>query len=178
MTYPVFATGDVLNASDMNAVGMWLVKTQTVGTAVSSVTVSDAFSANYQNYRIVYMGGSASADGDIRMTLGAAATGYYMALPYSNYAAGTAAAATNNGASWQFAGSSRTSICSLTVDLFGPQTTDETVITGIYVGAKNGSVAGAFGGFLDNTTAYTAFTLTPSAGTITGGTIRVYGYRN
>jgi hypothetical protein len=34
------------------------------------------------------------------------------------------------------------------------------------------------GGFLNNTTSYTAFTFTPSSGTLTGGTIRVYGYRN
>jgi hypothetical protein len=31
-------------------------------------------------------------------------------------------------------------------------------------------------GYLDNTTSYTDFTLTPSSGTLTGGTIRVYGY--
>jgi hypothetical protein len=31
---------------------------------------------------------------------------------------------------------------------------------------------------LNDTTAYTAFTLTTSSGTITGGTIKVYGYQN
>jgi hypothetical protein len=33
-------------------------------------------------------------------------------------------------------------------------------------------------GWLNNTTSYTAFTLTASGGTMTGGTIRVYGYQN
>jgi hypothetical protein len=32
--------------------------------------------------------------------------------------------------------------------------------------------------FIADTTQYTAFTLTPGSGTITGGTIRVYGYQN
>jgi len=40
MTFPVFASGDVLNASDMNGVGLWLVKTQAVGSGVASVTVT------------------------------------------------------------------------------------------------------------------------------------------
>ena len=53
MTYPVFATGDVLNASDMNAVGLWLVKTQTIGSGVGSVAVTGAFSADYDNYKII-----------------------------------------------------------------------------------------------------------------------------
>jgi len=33
-------------------------------------------------------------------------------------------------------------------------------------------------GYVNNTTQYTAFTISPSSGTLTGGTIRVYGYRN
>ena len=67
MTYPVFASGDVLNASDMNAVGMWLVKTQTIGTAVSSVQVTNAFSTNYRNYLILLDGGVGSTSSDIAL---------------------------------------------------------------------------------------------------------------
>jgi hypothetical protein len=33
-------------------------------------------------------------------------------------------------------------------------------------------------GLLTGSTSYTAFTLTPNSGTITGGTIRIYGYNN
>jgi hypothetical protein len=178
MGFPVFASGDVLNASDMNAVGLWLVKTQTIGSGVSSVTVTGAFSADYDNYLILLNGGASSADGDLRMTLGAAAAGYFMALPYANYAGGSAVASTNNGSSWQFIGSSRTTILSVNATVLGPFLSNETSVSGVYMGANAGSVSGAFGGFLNNTSSYTDFTLTPSAGTITGGTIRVYGYRN
>ena len=48
-TPPTFSSGSVLTAAQMNAVGLWLVKTQTVGTAVSSVSVTDVFSSNYDN---------------------------------------------------------------------------------------------------------------------------------
>jgi hypothetical protein len=178
MTYPLFASGDVLNASDMNAVSGWLVKTQTVGSGVSSVTVTDAFSADYDNYLITLAGGSASADGDFRMTLGTAVAGYYMALPYANYAGGSAVANTNNGASWQFVGSSKTTLLTVNINVLGPFLSNETSMSGIYIGASASGVAGAFAGFLNNTTSYTSFTLTPSTGTITGGTIRVYGFRN
>ncbi len=85
MSYPVFATGDVLNASDMNAVGLWLVKSQTIGTGVSSVTVTGAFSANYDRYKITVSGGVASTPLDIRLTLGSTATGYYGFLFYRAY---------------------------------------------------------------------------------------------
>jgi hypothetical protein len=179
MTFPSFAPGEILAASDMNAVGLWLVKTQTVGTGVASVVVNDAFSFNYHNYRIIYMGGNASLDGDLRMTLGAAATGYHMAVPIAAYTGGAAATvANNNAAFWGFAGASRTTTNTLIMDIFGPQLSDETVISGTYIGAKTGGVAGGYGGFLNNTTSYTSFTLTPSTGTLTGGTIRVYGYQN
>ena len=86
MSYPVFASGDVLNASDMNGVGLWLVKTQTIGTGVSSVTVTGAFSADYDNYVITVTGGTASANGSVRLQMNTS-TGstYSMAGTYGNF---------------------------------------------------------------------------------------------
>ena len=178
MAFPSFASGDVLTATDMNAVGLWLVKTQTVGSAVSSVNVTSAFSASYLHYRIVYIGGSASADGDLRLTLGAAATGYYMAFQYVAYGGTTPVGVSdNNAARWSTAGSHRTTANSLIVDLFNPFASDETGMAGFYSAMKAGSVAGSFAGFLNNTTSYSDFTITPSSGTLTGGVIYVYGYK-
>ena len=64
-TPPTFSSGAVLTAAQMNSVGMWLVKTQTVGTAVSSVTVTGAFSADYDNYLILMSGGTGSDSASI-----------------------------------------------------------------------------------------------------------------
>lgn len=177
MTYPVFASGDVLNATDMNAVGLWLVKSQTVGSGVSSVTVTAAFSSTYDNYRITYTGGTASASTNLRMTLGGSTTGYYNTLVYGTFAttAVTANVNDNNSAQWSWVGSGTTDFARLVVELQNPFLTTRTFLSATYSDVGN---AGAANGFLGNNTSHTAFTITPASGTLTGGTIRVYGYRN
>ena len=70
MTFPSFSAGEVLRAQDMNAVGRWLVKTVTVGSAVTTVPVTDAFSTEYDNYEIVFSGGSKSSPGTMNMQFG------------------------------------------------------------------------------------------------------------
>ena len=49
--------------------GMRLVKKQTIGTAVSSVNVTNAFSATYENYLILISGGVASTTADFGFSL-------------------------------------------------------------------------------------------------------------
>ena len=175
MTYPVFATGDVLPASDMNAIGLWLVKSQTVGTAVSSVTVSSAFSASYDAYKIVYVGGVGSTALNINMTLGASATTYNMSLPYVTYGSASASGTSLSSAtSWALMGTATTNSASLDVDLFNPFLAQYTRALGIYV---SDTEAGTYAGIHKTASSYTAFTLTASTGTLTGGTISVYGFR-
>jgi hypothetical protein len=177
MTYPVFASGDVLNAADMNGVGLWLVKTQAVGTGVSSVTVTGAFSADYENYRIIYSGGVQSASADVGVQLGSTTTNYYGSIIYSNFAGATAlAAGDNNTNRFRFVGGGDTSFSMIVFDLLNPFDTKVTTIasTGNY-GAGN---FGTYNGRHAANTSFTAFTLIPGSGTFTGGTIRVYGYRN
>lgn len=177
-TPPTFSSGAVLTAAQMNSVGLWLVKTQTVGTAVSSVTVSSAFSSDYANYRIIYNGGVASTDNDLKMTLGSSATGYYAGFAYVAYGTGTISALSNNNAtSWANIGSQRTVQNSVDVDLFGPNLAVQTGMTARYFGISAGAVGGGMGGFHNATTQHTAFTITCSSGNMTGGTIYVYGYK-
>ena len=49
-----------------------------------------------------------------------------------------------------------------------------------FFSAQNASISWNtyYNGHMNNTTQYTGFTILPSSGTLTGGTIRVYGYRN
>jgi hypothetical protein len=157
--------------------GLQLVKTQTVGSGVASVTVTDAFSAEWDNYKIIYMGGSCSSQGDLKMTLGSTTSSYYNNIIYTAWNNIVAAASTSDGSSWERVGISDT-VNSLQVELYGPFLSQRTVISGTFVGADSTRVGGSTSGFLANTTSYTSFTITTTAGTITGGTIRVYGYRN
>ena len=184
MTFPSFVSGEVLRAADMNAVGLWLVKSQTVGTGVSSVTVNNAFSADYENYKIIWSGGQSSTAEKInlQLTVGgtASATLYYGTLVWVNV--GTAAvsgAADNNASQFSFAGGgagASNGAASVNVDLLNPFETKRTRLHNAQT--LYGSVYGTYTGLHDVGTSYDGFRLTPGAGTITGGTIRVYGYKN
>lgn len=176
MGYPSFSVGEVLTAADMNAVGMWLVKTQAVGTGVSSVTVSSAFSSSYDNYVITYTNGTMSATNAISLQLGSTTTAYYGFMPFGTFNS-TAVNGTNdnNTASFTFAGGGGSTGAVVYCTLFAPFLTTRTEIASR---VRYGAVYGHYVGIQDNATSFTAFTLAPLSGTFTGGTVRVYGFRN
>jgi hypothetical protein len=115
MADQTFTSGQILTAAQMTDlqtnIGLTFVLAQTIGSAVSSVTVSSAFSSTFDKYN----------PNLAKYTYFSGALGY---------------------------------------------------------NTTNGNSRSGLTGVLKDTTQYTAFTLTPSAGTLTGGTIRVYGYRN
>jgi hypothetical protein len=182
MAFPNFTAGDILNASDMNAVGLWLIKTQTVGTAVASVTVTDAFSSTYNNYRIIYTGGAASASCTLSLQFGIGGTmtttNYYGAAAYANLGAAAWQFAINNpGSQCDNVGNGNTTSAYLMTDVLMPNLAEQTSIFGPYVLSDFGRF-GLHSFAQLSTTQFTSFKITPSSGTLTGGTIRVYGYRN
>ena len=156
-----------------------LISATTIGSAVSSVTVSSAFSSTYDNYKITISGGVASGNADLALQLGATTTGYYAGYNKVNYSTGAASATSNNNAAnFTQAGVGTTDSLHANFDLLAPNLAKNTNIFGGFGVNLTGSVSVLFGGFLNNTTQYTAFTISPSAGTLTGGTIRVDGYAN
>ena len=157
--------------------GLSLISTTTIGTTVASVTVSSAFSATYDAYKIVVSGGSASASGVLRLTLGATATGYYAGIFDVSYAAGSGLTGQANTAFWLF-GVGETNGLSAIGDISLPFASDQTSFTSSSTALLTTQYTRIANGYLNDTTSYTAFTLTPSPGTLTGGTIRVYGYSN
>jgi len=180
MTFPSFSNGEVLNSSDMNAVGLWLVKTQTIGTAVSSVTVSGAFSSTYDNYLVTVTGGVGSTVAVMRVQLGATATGYFQSGFNVAYTGITSVITTNNGTTFESTGVVTTDSIMMSFHLWGPNLAKRTYIESTYIFGAVGGFGDSMKvmGYVNNTTQYTAFTISPSSGTLTGGTIRVYGYRN
>lgn len=179
MSYPSFNVGDVLTAADMNAVGLWLVKEQTVGSAVSSVTVSNAFSADYDAYQIVFTGGTSTAATNLRLQIGGATTGYYSVTLYSGYSSGTPSVVRdNNAAVFTYVGHQSTTNSFMSCRVYAPFATKETQIFAEYAELGTTLNAGTTTGFLNTSTSYTDFTISRASGTMTGGTIRVYGYRN
>jgi hypothetical protein len=149
----------------------------TVGSAVSSVTVTGAFSSLYENYKILYTGGTKTIENSIRLQLGASTTQYYSNLVYGTFGSGTVQGASdNNTANWNWVGGGDSNGCWLATELYGPQLARYTRLVGATYGGATST--GYLSGLHKVATAYTDFTITPEAGTMTGGTIRIYGYNN
>lgn len=178
-TPPDFTTGQVLTAAQMNAVGLWLVKTQTIGSAVSSVTVTDAFSADYEAYKVIITGGVGSTGVLLYVQLGASTTAYYWSLAYMGYGTSTVLGGTSlggGGANFANAGYAKTSALDMNIELVNPSLAKYTFIQGQSWSYASGSAIG-YSGEHRVATAYTDLVIGIGAGTMTGGTISVYGYR-
>lgn len=155
--------------------GLRLVKKQTIGTAVSSVVVSDAFSATYDNYRILINGGVGSVgNGILRFQLGSVTSGYYSNFIYAAYTGGAVSSvANNNGANINYAGISDTINISAEIEVMSPFLAKQKLITASYYDSAS---TGRTQGQSSSQASQTAFTIIASSGTLTGGTIYVYGY--
>ncbi len=88
-------------ATPTSASGLTFIKSQTIGSAVSSVTVTGAFSATYDNYLITINGGAGSNNNNSVMTLGSTSAGYYMSGYYVSMTGTTVTGFNiNNGSGW------------------------------------------------------------------------------
>ena len=160
------------------APGLVFLSATTIGTTVSSVTVTGAFSATYDNYLINVSGGAGTADTDLGLRLGSTATGYYSGSQRVNFSGTPSNSNDSNAAAWLQAGRVSGNYLSMNCTLFSPNLVDQTTFSSSWTQASTGGQGANTNGFLNDTTQYTAFTLIPSTGTITGGIIRVYGYAN
>ena len=158
--------------------GLVLVKSQTIGSGVASVTVTDAFSAQFYNYRIVLASGYAAGTVVLRFTFESQSGNMYgnRLEMISNNATITNVNTGGGGQAYAeigYVASSRQGFASL--DVYSPFVARRKGITGNYYGAGyNGTV-----GYENNVTnSYTGFVLTPASGTLLGGEIFVYGYNN
>jgi hypothetical protein len=180
MPVPDFSPGEVLTAAAMDSIGLWLVTTQTVGAGVSSVTVPNAFNANFDNYKIVITGVDSSLDGNgLKLKLDGIATAVYSSsfveMPYSGGAAQRNGYVNDAGGVYVGVTTTSDDIHSF-IDLHAPFKTKRKTYT-FSSSSANTNTSG--GGYINSTTSCTAFTIDPDgAVTLTGGTIRVYGYRD
>jgi hypothetical protein len=178
MPVPDFSPGEVLTAAAMDSIGLWLVKTVTIGAGVTSVPVNDCFSSDYQAYRIIIenLDTNGSASHDIQLN-GIATSTYFTG---GNFMSWTLTGITGYGplalTTWivsaNVAAGTGTMI---TADIVNPNIARRKygVVNGV---AGNGHTM--FNLYSTSTSTATGFTLGKSGNTMTGGTIRVYGYRN
>lgn len=169
------ATGDVRVAG--NPVGMVLVKSQTVGSGVSSVTVTNAFSSTFDNYLITDNGGAQSVDTALMFFFGSTQTGtdYYQSLNYVPFTTGTPTGIGHSLRSeWVYCGGS-SGMRNAHITVMNPGVAD---YKNMHAVVRYSVIYGTATGYYAAATAHTDFTLKPATGTMTGGTIRVYGYNN
>ncbi len=159
--------------------GLVLISSTTIGSAVSSVTVNNAFSATYDNYKIlISMGVGSAGDASLSLQLGSNTAGYYMAAAYVKYSNSVVTgAATNNGSNWLRACHISTGGVVGNIDIMSPFLTKFTSFASDGIQFLTGGEYAKQGGWHNSATSFTDFTLTPNTGTITGGTISVYGYK-
>jgi hypothetical protein len=180
-TPPTFSVGATLTAAQMNAVGLWLVKSQTVPAGAPSAVVTGAFSSDYDNYFVTWTGGKGSVAGaQVRIAFNVDTAVSY----YSNVITQTAGVATVNGQAFgaltgfTVVGYIDTGDVSCSLTINSPNKALNTNFYGSFNCLGGSSQLGTVGGWVIGTGANTGFTLYPSSGTITGGTVRVYGFRN
>jgi hypothetical protein len=150
----------------------------TIGNAVSSVTVQGAFSSTYDNYKIVISGGTVSATTLLALRLGTTNTGYYTSRIRITYASATPSGQVlSNTSDFAFAGYAVADGLYMDTNVSMPFIAKKTVVQSNMMEADTGGGIQFSGGFLNNTTSYTDFQILTTS-TMTGGTIRIYGYNN
>jgi hypothetical protein len=167
----------------MNSIGLWLVKSQAIAAspAVTSVTVTNAFTSDFDNYRIVVSGVTSSAQQNMLFQFVAggvpvgsanyASTGFYQVSgPSLNGIFAT------NWTTWEIMPMNTSGTNHISFDLFAPNKAERSRANGF--GGMNEVVSFFYTGLHQLATAYTDFRLVVTGGTFNGGFIRVYGYRN
>jgi hypothetical protein len=181
----------VPNAPAQNPTGLELVTTATcssggsasggvvtIGSAISSVVIGNAFSAIYDNYKIMITGGVSSGGSDLSFQLSGITTssyqisGYYMTPGSSTLTGYSPSVAT----SWLL-GSTNATRYAHTFDVINPFASQQKFMIGMNGLSSTGVYS--FSGHCTSTSSATGFTLIPNGGTtLTGGNVRIYGYRN
>jgi len=180
-TPPDFTAGQILTAAQMNAVGMWFINSFTVS-AAPEIICDDVFSADFENYKIVYS--IPTNTNFIRMQLRTGAGNVA-----TNYGA-TNAQITDNVTSVSFLNANASTwndtrwlICPNnisfgTTEIFQPNLAANTFIDNSCstISSTNSQKLWGAGRHNANTQA-TGFRIFPTSGTFTA-TVRVYGYRD
>lgn len=173
---------EILTSGDVNTYlansGLVYVSSTTVGSGVASVAVSSCFSSTYDNYLIVASGITYSVS-DTTLSIkpdGVSTANYYGGGYYQQYGVAllspfTLSASTGGGA----IGITSTVPMVNIAEVCSPYLTQQTRFMGR--ASLGGSYSAVYQSVLATTASYSGFTLLPASGTMTGGTITVYGYR-
>jgi hypothetical protein len=152
-----------------------------IGISNTSVAIGSAFSSAYDNYRVVISGLSmSSGGGGLRFTLGATfpTANWYAGGFYVNTSSPALTAVGSNNTGFINIGSTTSAYAySNAFDILLPFSPNRTYIPQALSYAETAFV-GQISAWHNADTSYTGFVIYPASGTITGGNIRIYGYKN
>jgi hypothetical protein len=179
MPVPDFAVGEVLTAAAMDSIGLWKIA-ETSFTTTATPFIDGCFSADYENYLVVFRGLSSLTNNYTNVQLRAAtvpkATNYSRAgfvVTTANTSGADSGGTGQNG--WRVSGQSSSGIYA-TMNFYRPFTSAETGYT-----VQSSYVGNLYTHTGTQTESYSAdgFQLVASGNAATyTGTMRVYGYRN
>ena len=189
MTFPVFLAGDVLRATDMNAVGMWKVGTFTANGTSRALVCDNIFTSDYENYRIVFrMNSTIQTNAFFYQYIDTSGNtlnaGYYGTVYGQDYASATTGfIGTLSAGSVQYLGylpnsGGGASMLSGSIDVFNPRLAVATSVTGTQTGISSGAffIGGQIMGQMTNSTLHRGVRFdNGGAGNLTGK-VTVYGY--
>jgi hypothetical protein len=171
-----------LNTSD-DVPGLVLVSSTTIGSAVSSVSVDSVFSATYNHYKILCQFNAFSA-GDVfyyrfRTSGTDNTTSNYRYQGNDWYTSWNPWYNVNYGNSFGVIHRyTRTNGVHISIDLFNPFATNYTSMVSMSTQVGEDPGFNSVGGGFIATTSFDGIKFYPASGTMTGGTIKVYGYNN
>jgi hypothetical protein len=175
------ALGDAIDATVFSqSPGIVLLNTTTIGSAVSSVTVSSVFSATYDRYKIMVVNADASGD-DANIFLkfnnstGSTYTYNGISASYVDGAGGAdrSSGTISNGILCGKTGSNNN--LNTSIEVFNPFAAAYTSSYAMFSGnLQYGYMVGAD----RNAASQTGFSLTWASGTVTGGKIYTYGFKS
>jgi hypothetical protein len=166
--------------------GLVLIKTQAITSGAASVSVTDAFSTDYDNYKIVFSNIKMNGIAQAQFQMGSSNTGYYStntigsATGYS-VPSGTMTFSSQNNATTYDTGMLAGSTTDLTsggfLEIQNAFLAASTAIQHGSTDARTNGVGTRSGsGFHNVATSYTSFTFLVSGTTFSSGNIAVYGY--
>jgi hypothetical protein len=171
-------------AAWQNVDGLTLVAKATITPGVSSVFVDNVFSADFDAYKIIITNYQLTVDTATLFRMGTSNTGYYQnqlaTAGYSTVSGNVVFENIANGANWSVGTIGAATVKSGgSVEIQNPFTATPTTFQGLGSDPRTtGFSMRLSAGYHSVASSFTGFTILPTSGNFTSGTIKVYGYRS
>jgi hypothetical protein len=165
--------------------GLVYVKGQTIATGVTAQVITGCFSGTYDSYKVVISNVTLSSNGSgtavyAKMHDGTnpASSGYNYGIPLVDMTIGTVTSTKGiSQTTGVVIGTGVGDKFGTSFDVINPNLATHTLFPDLSIMQITNGYSGVGAGMHQNSTAYTSLQIVLSTGTMTGGTIIVYGYR-